>query len=200
MGGVRGAVRTGGRWAGYGWFMSLGTVLPLLVFLLGYVVHITLIGAPVARLVYRFGIWLSTLGQEPPGKEKFDARTAASGKKPFFERIRPYSPPGWIEKRGRPFSMPVRVVWFVFLGWWLGAVWVVISWSVFLLPYPLLDTVASLLAELPSVMTLAYPNTSLGLVRDGAPAEEAGEHEDRGAGDGVDGNEEAPADPSPGNG
>ena len=199
-GGVRGAVRTGGRWAGYGWFMSLGTVLPLLVFLLGYVVHITLIGAPVARLVYRFGIWLSTLGQEPPGKEKFEARAAGSDKKPFFERIRPYSPPGWIEKRGRPFSMPVRVVWFVFLGWWLGGVWVVISWSVFLLPYPLLDTVASLLAELPSVMTLAYPNTSLGLVRDGAPAEQPGEAEDGRAGHGVDGDEEASADPSPGNG
>jgi uncharacterized membrane protein YccF (DUF307 family) len=156
---VRGAVRTGGRWAGYGWFMSFGTVLPLVVFIGGYLVHVTLIGAPVARVIYRFGIWLSTLGQEPPGKEKFEERAAGSDKKPLFERIRPYSPPGWIEKRGKPFSMPVRVVWFVFLGWWLGGAWVVISWSVFLLPYPLLDAVASLLSELPSVMTLAWPET-----------------------------------------
>jgi hypothetical protein len=33
------------------------------------------------------------------------------------------------------------VVWFVLVGWWLGAVWVVVSWS---LPpaLPLFDTVA----------------------------------------------------------
>ena len=42
-------------------------------------------------------------------------------------------------------------------GWWLGAVWVVISWSPFLLPYPLFDTVAALLDEVPSTMTLAWP-------------------------------------------
>jgi hypothetical protein len=34
---------------------------------------------------------------------------------------------------------------------------VILSWSVFLAPYPFLDTVAALLAELPSVMTLAQP-------------------------------------------
>jgi len=57
-------------------------------------------------------------------------------------------------------STTVRVIWFVLAGWWLGGVWVVVSWSVFLLPYPLLDTVAALLAELPSVMTLAWPESS----------------------------------------
>ena len=83
---------------------------------------------------------------------------AAPGKKPpFFERARPYLPPGWLERRGQPFSMPVRVVWFFLVGWWLGAVWVVISWSPFLLPYPLFNTVASLLDEVPSSMTLALP-------------------------------------------
>ena len=160
---VRGAVSTGGRWAGYGWFMTFGTLLPLVIFLGGYCIHVTLIGAPIARGIYQAGIWVSTMGQEPPGKEKFEARMQGSGsdeKKPFFERIRPYSPPGLLERRGRPVSMTVRVIWFVLVGWWLGAVWVVISWSVFLLPYPLLDTVASLLGELPSVMTLAWPESS----------------------------------------
>jgi hypothetical protein len=33
----------------------------------------------------------------------------------------------------------------------------VLSWSPFLLPYPLFDTVAGLLSETPSVMTLAWP-------------------------------------------
>jgi uncharacterized membrane protein YccF (DUF307 family) len=157
---ARSAVRTGGHWAGYGWFMSFGTVLPLIVFLAGYVVHITLIGAPIARAMYRVGIWLSTLGQEPPGKDKVEARQSTSGKKPFFERIRPYSPPGILERRGKQPSLPVRIVWFVLVGWWLGGVWVVVSWSIFLLPYPFLDAVASLLDELPSVMTLAWPETA----------------------------------------
>jgi uncharacterized membrane protein YccF (DUF307 family) len=155
---ARKAVRVGGHWVGYGWFMSFGTVLPLFVFLGGYAVHVTIVGEPVARRIYRFGIWLSTLGQDPPGKEKVEARMSADGKRPFFERVRPYLPPGWLERRGRPFSMPVRVVWFVLVGWWLGAVWVVISWSPFLLPYPLFDTVAGLLGEVPCTMTLAMPN------------------------------------------
>jgi uncharacterized membrane protein YccF (DUF307 family) len=150
------------RWAGYGWFMSFGTLLPLLIFLGGYVVHVTLVGAPVARRIYALGIWVSTFGQEPPGKEKLDARKAASDKEPFTERVRRRSPPGYLERRGKPVAMPMRVVWFVLVGWWLGAVWAVISWSVFLAPYPFLDTVAALLAELPSVMTLAYPETAGG--------------------------------------
>jgi uncharacterized membrane protein YccF (DUF307 family) len=154
---VGNAARSAGHWAGYGWFMSFGTFLPLLIFLAGYVVHLTLVGAPLARQIYRLGIWTSTLGQDPPGKEKMDARLAAPGKKPFFERVRPYSPPGILERRGRPASMAFRVLWFVLVGWWLGVVWVVISWSPFLLPYPLFDTVGTLLGEVPSVMTLAWP-------------------------------------------
>ena len=140
--------------------MTFGTLLPLVIFLAGYLVHVTLVGAPIARRFYRFGIWTSTMGQEPPGKDKLEARAQGSEKKPFFERIRPYSPPGLLERRGRPVSTTVRVIWFVLAGWWLGGVWVVVSWSVFLLPYPLLDTVAALLAELPSVMTLAWPESS----------------------------------------
>ena len=157
---ARKTAKSAGHWAGYGWFMSFGTFLPLLMFLAGYVVHLTLIGAPVARLIYRLGIWTSTLGQEPPGKEKMEARINKPGKKPFFERVRPYAPPGWIEKRGRPVPMWVRVTWFLLVGWWLGFAWVVVSWSPFLLPYPLQDMVRQLLGEIPSVMTLAWPETA----------------------------------------
>jgi uncharacterized membrane protein YccF (DUF307 family) len=151
------AARSAGHWAGYGWFMSFGTFLPLIIFLGGYVVHLTFVGAPLARRIWRLGIWTSTLGQDPPGKEKMDARKAASDKKPLFERVRPYSPPGLLERRGRPVSLVPRVIWFVLIGWWLGFAWVVLSWSPFLLPYPLFDTVAGLLSETPSVMTLAWP-------------------------------------------
>jgi uncharacterized membrane protein YccF (DUF307 family) len=159
---TRSALSAGKHWAGYGWFMSFGTLLPLVVFLGSYLLRITFVGIPIARRLDRFGIWLSTFGQEPPGKEKLEARQAKSDKEPFVERVRAHSPPGYLERRGRPVAMPLRVVWFVCVGWWLGALWVLVSWSVFLLPYPLLDTVRALLGELPSVMTLSYP--------EGAPA------------------------------
>jgi hypothetical protein len=145
------------HWAGYGWFMSFGTFLPLLVFLGSYLVRLTFVGAPIARSADHFGIWLSTFGQEPPGKDKLESRQRDNKKKPLAERIRPYSPPGVIERRGRPFSLWQRAIWFVLVGWWLGALWVVLAWSVFLMPYPFLDTVRALLDELPSVMTLAAP-------------------------------------------
>ena len=145
------------HWFGYGWFMSFGTILPLLVFLGSYVVHVTLVGAPIARQLDGFGIWLSTFGQDPPGKDKIAAGGDKPGKKSFVERVREHSPPGWLERRGKPVAMPIRILWFVFVGWWLGALWVVLSWSVLLVPYPFLDTVAALLDDLPSVMTLADP-------------------------------------------
>jgi hypothetical protein len=147
------------HWGGYGWFMSFGTLLPLIVFSCSYVVHVTLVGAPIARAGNRFGIWISTFGQEPPGKEKLDARASAKHKPPFAERVRRHSPAGWLERRGKPVSMPVRALWFVCVGWWFGAIWVLISWSVFLAPYPFLDTVATLLDEVPTAMTLAYPDS-----------------------------------------
>jgi hypothetical protein len=145
------------HWAGYGWFMTFGTLGPLFIFLGGYVVHVTLIGAPVSRLVYRFGIWFSTFGQEPPGAEKLAAKTHEHEGESFVDRVSRYSPARVLERRGRPVALPIRIVWFVLVGWWLGAIWVVLSWSVFLAPYPFLNTVRALLGELPSVMTLAYP-------------------------------------------
>jgi hypothetical protein len=137
--------------------MSFGTILPLIVFLGSYLVRVTLIGAPIAKTADGFGIWLSTFGQEPPGKDKLDSRQRDPNKKSIVERIRPYSPPGFIERRGRPYALWQRTLWFILVGWWLGAIWVILSWSVFLAPYPFLDTVRALLDELPSVMTLAVP-------------------------------------------
>ena len=159
------------HWAGYGWFMSFGTFLPLVVFLGSYMVRLTLVGAPIARAANGFGIWLSTFGQEPPGKDKLEARQGEGNKKSIVERIRPYSPPGFIERRGRPFALWQRSLWFIFVGWWLGAIWVLLSWSVLLMPYPFLDTVRSLLDELPSVMTLAVPEPA-NLNRSGSTASE----------------------------
>jgi uncharacterized membrane protein YccF (DUF307 family) len=145
------------HWAGYGWFMTFGTLLPLFVFLGSYGVHVTLVGAPIARRLNRLGIWISTFGQEPPGADKLAARKEHKDGESFVDRIRRHSPARMLERRGRPVAMPLRVLWFLFVGWWLGAIWVVLSWSVFLAPYPFLGTVSSLLEELPSVMTLADP-------------------------------------------
>jgi uncharacterized membrane protein YccF (DUF307 family) len=147
-------------WAGYAWFMSFGTLLPLPIFLCGYALHVTQIGAPVARQLYAFGIFLSTMGQAPPGADKIGSKTEGEGKKPFAERVREHSPPGWIERRGRQVPLPLRVVWFVLVGWWLGLLWVILAWSVLLLPYPFPHLIRALLADLSSVMTLAYPEAA----------------------------------------
>jgi len=72
----------------------------------------------------------------------------------------PIATPVMVEARSSGPSFLARALWFIFVGWWLGIIWVLVSWSVFLLPYPFLDTVASLLGELPSVMTLAYPEAA----------------------------------------
>ena len=147
------------NWAAYGWFMTFGTFLPLVVFLVSYLVHLTLVGAPIATSANRFGVWLSTFGQQPPGKDKLDSRQRSRNKKSIVDRIRPYSPPAMLERRGRPFALWQRALWFVLIGWWLGAIWVVLSWSVFLMPYPFLDTVRDLLDQLPTVMTLGPPGS-----------------------------------------
>jgi uncharacterized membrane protein YccF (DUF307 family) len=146
-------------WGSYVWFMSFGTFLPLPVFAVGYLVHLTFIGAPLARLAYRFGIFLSTLGQRPPGADRLAARHHDDGKKPFAERVRAKAPPGWVERRPAPFGTTVRVLWFVFVGWWLGGLWVLLAWSVLLLPYPFPDLIRKLLRDVPSVLTLGAPDT-----------------------------------------
>ena len=136
--------------------MTLGTLFPLITFLVSYAVHLTLVGAPVARAGYRFGIWLATFGQEPPGKGKLDSRKENGEKKRSIgSRIKPYTPAEILERRDEPVTLPRRALWFVFVGWWLGGIWVVGAWSVFLAPYPFLDTVRRILDELPTVMTLA---------------------------------------------
>jgi uncharacterized membrane protein YccF (DUF307 family) len=141
--------------------MSFGTLLPLLVFLASYVVHLTLVAAPIARAGYRFGVWLSTFGQAPPVKRKPDSRPADGEEKTSVaEQVRRYSPAAYVRRRERPVALPIRIVWFVLAGWWLGGVWVVLSWSVLLAPYPFPATVAALLEELPGVMVLAGPATS----------------------------------------
>jgi uncharacterized membrane protein YccF (DUF307 family) len=145
-------------WGGYAWFMSFGTILPLPIFLAGYVTNLTLVGTPVARRFYRFGVFTSTLGQSPPGADKVKEHTGeGEGKKPFVQRVKDHSPAGWVERRGKPPSTAVRVVWFVFVGWWLGIIWVVLAWSVLLLPYPFPGMIRDLLDDLPSVMTLGLP-------------------------------------------
>jgi uncharacterized membrane protein YccF (DUF307 family) len=162
---LRRAVRAGESWAGYAWFMTLGTVLPLVVFALGYLVNLTLVGAPFAKRTYRFGEWLATVGQKPPGQDRVDARLEGSQsgprrKRPWVAHVRRLTPPELVRRHGRPFPLWMRVLWFLFVGWWLGAIWILVSWSPFLLPYPVPDTVRRLLDELPSAMTLASPSSA----------------------------------------
>jgi hypothetical protein len=168
---IRSAARSSKSWAGYAWFMSLGTFLPLPIMLAGYLVNLTLVAAGLARQMYAFAIFLATLGQPPPGQDRLKARADVEGdKKPLAQRIRPYLPPGLVERRQKPVPVAFRAVWFVLVGWWAGALWVVLAWSVLLLPYPLPDVIRSLLRDLPSLMTLAWPEAPLDTAAAGPPA------------------------------
>lgn len=142
---------------GYAWFMTGGALFALPIFLAGYALNVTLVAAPVATRVYRMGLFVSTMGQPPPGGDRPKKSGTTDEKKPFVERIRPYTPPGFVERRGKPVPVPVRAIWFVLVGWLLGAIWVGLAWSLLLLPYPLLAAIRSMLDDLPSVMTLALP-------------------------------------------
>jgi hypothetical protein len=150
-------------WGGYAWFMSFGTFLPLPIFVGGYLAHLTFVGAPLAGRAYAFGIFLSTLGQRPPGADKLESHheeaEAKAKKQPFAERVRAYAPPGWVERRAEPYPFGARAGWFCFVGWWLGGVWTLLAWSVLLLPYPFPELIRKLLRDLPSVMTLGPPDT-----------------------------------------
>ena len=89
-------------------------------------------------------------------RQRKSAGRIATGKgKAIAGRIKPYTPAEILERREEPVTLPRRVIWFVLVGWWLGGIWVVGAWSVFLAPYPFLDTVRGILSELPTVMTLA---------------------------------------------
>jgi hypothetical protein len=147
-------------WGGYAWFMTGGTFFPLPILLGGYLVNLTFVGASLARRIYGGGIFVATMGQSPPGEEKLKERSESGGKPSFAERVHRRSPAAWVEKRGSPVPTAIRVVWFVLVGWWLGAVWVIVAWSVLLLPYPLLNVIRGLLSDLPSVMTLASPDST----------------------------------------
>ena len=70
---------------------------------------------------------------------------------PFFAETEAPVRTGAIQK------LVPRALWFVFVGWWFGFVWVLMAWSLLLLPYPMTDAIRSLLGNLPSVMTLAEP-------------------------------------------
>jgi len=45
QGGGRRVVRSARSWGGYAWFMSFGTILPLPIFLGGYLAQLTFVGA-----------------------------------------------------------------------------------------------------------------------------------------------------------
>jgi hypothetical protein len=81
--GVKDRIDAAKHWAGYAWFMSFGTLLPLFVFLGSYLVHVTVIGAPITKRLYGCGIWLATFGQEPPGKDNLPSREAKPDRKPL---------------------------------------------------------------------------------------------------------------------
>ena len=147
-------------WGGYAWFMSFGTFLPLPVFVGGYLAQLTFVGAPLARRAYRFGIFLSTLGQRPPGADQLESRHHGDEEKK--KPVRAAHPRPRAARLGRAArravllrgpSCLVRLRRLVARG----RSWTLLAWSVLLLPYPFPELIRKLLADLPSVMTLAPP-------------------------------------------
>jgi uncharacterized membrane protein YccF (DUF307 family) len=88
------------------WFVFVGWWLTGLWLWVAWLLNVTIIGIPLGiKLINRVPLVLSLKRRDPP-IEKRDAHTQ--------------------------YSLPVRAVWFVFVGWWASGVWTGLAYALML--------------------------------------------------------------------
>jgi len=84
------------------WFVFIGWWLSALAISVAYFLCLIIIGLPLGFMIFNALPWILTLRARTPGTE----------------------PDGTVEQ----YPLVIRAVWFIFVGWWLGAIYMSIAW------------------------------------------------------------------------
>jgi|BarGraNGADG00212_1021973.scaffolds.fasta_scaffold05736_6 uncharacterized membrane protein YccF (DUF307 family) len=96
------------------WFIFVGWWLTAIVIGVAYFLALTIIGLPFAFYLFnRIPIFLTLRGRT----KTYQATTSADGSTTYLSTAN-------IEQR----PMLTRALWFVFVGWWLGALWMSVAY------------------------------------------------------------------------
>jgi hypothetical protein len=146
------------------------------MYLAGYVLLLTHVGRRQSAGVFAAALDRAlTLGQDPPGAAKLAEAAAKPDEEEEEGRLRRFLASvqdRWDRSRvarqytrlvhgDPPPSRWTRIAWFVFVGWWFAGGWTFVAWLAVLPPYPFVGVSRTLIAELPSLLTLERPRADL---------------------------------------
>ena len=119
------------------WFVFVGWWLSGLVIVLGYAAALTVVGLPLAFWLFNRVPQAQTLR---PRTLNWQVTTADGTT--LVQQAHVAQRPWW-----------ARALWFVLVGWWLGAIWLTVAWvlSLLILPLPLSIVMVD---RTPGIMTL----------------------------------------------
>jgi hypothetical protein len=155
--------------AGMAWYFLVGWWLAGLLYLLGYLLLLTVVGRRPAERVFDFTLDKALLlGRDPPGRDRLAKAAETTERKGEEGSVRRFV--SSIRSRWRrshaarlyerltrddpPPSPPTRVLWFVLVGWWFAGAWTFVAWLAVLPPYPLVDISRGLLRRVPDLLLL----------------------------------------------
>jgi uncharacterized membrane protein YccF (DUF307 family) len=103
------------------WYLFIGWWLAGFTILLGYVLALTIIGLPLALMIFNR---LGTVLTLRPYKRTVYVTTSGGMTTIQLQNV-------------EQFPLHLRAIYFVFVGWWLGALWLSIAYFLCLLIIPL---------------------------------------------------------------
>lgn len=96
------------------WYIFIGWWLTGLVISLAYFCALTVIGLPVAFYLFnRIPVFLTLRGRS----KTYQTTTSADGSTTYLSAVNVAQRPMW-----------ARALWFICVGWWLGAIWMSIAY------------------------------------------------------------------------
>lgn len=105
------------------WYVFIGWWASGLAIILGYIAMVTVIGIPLAFFIFNR---LPTIQTLRPRTQRYSARIEDGVY--FVDLGHEVQRPWW-----------KRALYFVFIGWWFGAIWLVLAWvvGIFIITLPL---------------------------------------------------------------